>query len=188
MTMPKIPNPPPEDVLQIDLMKFKSFLVDLPEGAMRGMRTERDGWDDVVQEITSNQIVYGEAAGITGADFQQFTDYNTQYELITAELPRLRKAVEILTESAANIDDRRQRLAGIFAKSAEDRAHATANEALRTAYEKTRTYRSAIAEKAAKTRKKNEEKKAAEAAGEAAKPGDGGAPPLGGPSKDGTPL
>lgn len=177
--MPKIPNPPPEDVLVIDLSKYKSFLVDLPDGAMRGMRTEQEGWDDVVQEITSNQAVYGEAAGITVADFKQFTDYNAQYDLIVAELPRLKKAVEILTESAANTDDRRQRLAAVFAKSAEDRAQATGNEALRTAYEKTRGYRSAVGDKAAKTRKKNEEKKAeeAKAAGGGTPPAD---PPIGG--------
>jgi hypothetical protein len=175
--MPKIPNPPPEDVLVIDLTKYKSFLVDLPDGAMRGMRSEQDGWDDVVQEITSNQPVYGEAAGITGADFKQFTDYNAQYDLIMAELPRLKKAVEILTESAANTDDRRQRLAAVFANGAEDRAQATGNEALRTAYEKTCAYRSAIADKAAKTRKKNEEKKAEEAKAEEAKAAGGGTPP-----------
>ncbi len=170
--MPKIANPPPEDVLVIDLTKFKNFLVDLPDGAMRGMRTEQDGWGDVVQEITSNQVAYGEAAGITGADFKQFTDYNAQYDQLIAELPRLKKAVEILTESAANIDDRRQRLAAVFANSAEDRAKATGNQALANAYEKTRAYRSAIADKGAKTRKKNEEKKAEEAA-----KGAGGATP-----------
>lgn len=172
--MPKVANPPPDDVLTIDLTKLKSFLVDLPDGAMRGMRTEQEGWDEVVLEIANNQAVYGEAAGITAADFKQFTDYNDQYQQIMAELPRLKKAVEILTESAANTDDRRQRLATVFANSAEDRAKATGNGALMTAYEKTRAYRSAIADKAAKTRKKNEEKKAEDVA----KSANGGTPPV----------
>jgi peptidoglycan hydrolase CwlO-like protein len=74
-----------------------------------------------------------------------------------AQLPAALKLVEILHESKAAIDDKRQRLISAFAQPAESRAKAQGNDTtLLAKYEKTRAYRSAIAEKGAKTRKKKE--------------------------------
>jgi hypothetical protein len=66
----RIPNPPPDGIFSIDLTPYQSFLVDLPQGAMRGMRTEQDGFPSVLQEITSNQPKLGDRAGITNTDYE----------------------------------------------------------------------------------------------------------------------
>jgi hypothetical protein len=161
--MSRVPNAPPEDIFTINLALLRSFLVDLPPGAMHGMRRQQEGWEDVGYEITSNQATYGERAGITATDFNKFVALNSQYAQILAELPRVEKAVEVLTESVAHADNLRHRLITTFANSAEAHARAEGGDpTLLTAYEKTIAYRGVIADKAAKTRKKNEEAKKAQ--------------------------
>ncbi|MFT3765900.1 MAG: hypothetical protein QM820_10335 [Minicystis sp.] len=160
----RIPAPPPEIIFAIDLLPLKGFLVDLPPGAMRGMRHEQDGWEDAEQEIVNNQPKYGDRAGITNGDFTRFVALNDQFDQLEPQLPVLEKAEEILLESLAYVDDQRHKLVTQFAESAEDHASAEGDHpALLTAYEKTIAYRAVIAEKAAKTRKKNEEAKKAAA-------------------------
>jgi regulator of replication initiation timing len=156
----RIPNPPPADIFSIDLNPYKPFLIDLPQGAMRGMRTEQDGLPSVIQEITSNQPKLGDRAGITATDFDKFVNLNDQISKVEEQLPRMAKSVEILVESLAHIDNLRHRLAAQFADAAEAHAKAEGNDpTLLTAYEKTIAYRGVIADKAVKTRKKNEEAK-----------------------------
>lgn len=167
------PNAPQPGELVIDVTALKGFLVDLPPGAMQGMRTEQDGWADVVAEIVGNQAEHGDAAGITATDFARFQTLNEQYAQLVAYLPAVEKLVEILQESRANIDNQRQRLASAFAQSAELRAKASGGDTtLLAKYAKTRAYRSAVAEKGARTRRKN-----AEAAKPAGDNGKGGGTP-----------
>ena len=158
----RIPNPPPEYIFTIDLNPLKPFLVDLPANAMRGMRQEQEGWEDVWQEIVANQAPYGQRAGITVTDFNKFVAFNEQHAQILEQLPLVDKAEEILTESLAHVDDIRHKLVTQFADAAEDHAASEGGDpTLLTAYEKTIAYRSIIADKATKTRKKNEEAKKA---------------------------
>ncbi|APR75747.1 Hypothetical protein A7982_01093 [Minicystis rosea] len=159
---PKIPNAPPDDIFTIDLKPLKGILVDLAPGATRGMRTEQDGWNAARSEILSNQAKLGERAGITATDFNRFVALDGQYGQIVAQLPRVRKAAEVLRESLAHVDNQRHKLATQFADSAESHADAEGGDpTLLTAYEKTIAYRSVIADKAAKTKLKNEAAKAA---------------------------
>jgi hypothetical protein len=150
----RMPNPAPDNIFSIDLNPLKAFLVDLPAGAMRGMRQEQAGWEDVRQEIIANQAKYGDRAGITKTDFDRFVALNDQYAQILAMLPLVEKAAEVLTESLAHADNLRHKLATQFANSAESHAGSEADPTLRTAYEKTIAYRSVIADKAVKARKK----------------------------------
>ncbi|WP_437586162.1 hypothetical protein [Sorangium sp. So ce1000] len=156
----RAPNAPPENIFAIDLKPLKPFLVDLPAGAMRGMRQEQEGWAEAYAEITGNQPKHGDAAGITATDFATFTALHTQYDQIAAELPAVEKAHEVLVESQAYVDDARHKLITQFAEAVE--AHAKGEggaPTLLTAYEKTIAYRSVIADKGVKTRKKREEEK-----------------------------
>ena len=161
----RVPNPPPADIFTINLTPLKAFLVDLPAGALKGMLHERDGWQAVVNEITTNQPTFGDRAGITATDYGKFTSLNTQYTQIEAQVPVVAKAAEVLVESLANTDSLRHRFMTLFADAAEAHANAEGGDVtLLTAYEKTIAYR-AIADKALKTRKKNEEGKAKGATG-----------------------
>ena len=169
--MTKIPNAPPDNIFAIDLNPYRSFLVDLPPRGTVGMRRVHDGWTGVVSEVSGNHAQYGDRAGITVTDFNKFVAYNGQYSQILAQLPPVVKAVEVLKESLAHVDHQRHRLVTQFATAAEDHAALEGGDpTLLTAYEKTIAYRGIIADKAAKTRKKNEEakKNGGEATGAAA--------------------
>jgi len=158
----KIPNAPPDNIFAIDLNPYKVFLVDLAPGATKGMRTEQNGWDGARSEVLNNQAKHGDRAGITTTDFNRFVALDGQHGQIATQLPRVQKAVEILKESLAHVDNQRHKLATQFANSADSHADAEGGDpTLRTAYEKTIAYRSVIADKAVKTRQKNEEAKAA---------------------------
>jgi hypothetical protein len=175
--MPIDPNAPAVGSLKIDLTPMASFLLDLPPNGTVGMRTQQDGYDEVLLEIKSNQAEYGDAAGITATDFNSLMTADDQYAKIEAQLPAAMKIVEILIESKAAIDDKRQRMISAIAKGTEERAKANGNDpTLLAKYERTRAYRSAIADKAAKTRKKNEEAAAAKKAEDAAKDAAAAAP------------
>jgi len=165
---PTDPNAPPVGSLKIDVTSMAAFLKDLPPNGTLGMRTQQDGYPEVLLEIKSNQAEYGDAAGITATDYQTLITTDEQVEQIVAHLPAAMKLVEILVESKAALDDKRQRMISAIAKGAEERAKfAPDGPVLLAKYEKTREYRSAIAEKGAKTRKKNEEAAAAKTAEEA---------------------
>ena len=168
--MPNDPNTPPMGSLKIDVSALAAFLTDLPPNGTLGMRTQQDGYDDVLLEIKSNQAEYGEAAGITATDLKNLLTADEQYAQVVAQMPAVAKLMEIMIESKAALDDKRQRLISAFAQSAESRAKANGNDpTLLAKYEKTRAYRSAIAEKGAKTRKKNEAAAEAQKAEEEAK-------------------
>lgn len=143
--------------LAIDCTDMSAFLEDLPPGALAGMRSRREGYGDVVNEILSNQPTYGSALGVTEDDIRQLLLANERIEMIDARLPAARKLVEILEETRAKLDDQCQRQVNAVAASAELRAKAYDTPALLAKYEHTRTYRSSTAIKAAKTRRKNAE-------------------------------
>lgn len=154
----RIPNPPPDNIFAIDLSPLKSFLVDLPPRATVGMRRAMPGWEAVQLEIDNNQPKYGDRAGITKSDFDRFVTLNDQYGQIQQRLPVVAKAVEVLTESLAHIDHQRHGLSTQFADSVESHADTEGRDpTLLTAYQKTIDYRSVIADKSVKTRKKNAE-------------------------------
>jgi len=152
------------DALVHDCTMLAPFLVDLPERARLGMRAAQEGFSEVVTEIHTNQAALGDKAGITHSDVQALQESNERIALIDARLPALKKLVEMLEETRAVEDDKRQRLAYAFADSIERRAKATGDKGLLAKYEKTRKYRSAIAMKGVKTRMKSA---AAEAESEA---------------------
>ena len=156
----KIPNAPPDNIFTIDLAPYQAYLVDLPPGATRGMRTEQEGWDSARSEVMANQAKLGDRAGITTTDYNRFVDFDQQHGQILAQLPRVSKAVEVVEESLSHVDNQRHKLVTQFANAAESHAAAEGgNATLTTAYEKTIAYRSIIADKAVKTRQKNEEAK-----------------------------
>jgi hypothetical protein len=141
--------------LAIDCTSMASFVQDLVPGALVGMRSRQPGYEDVVNEIISNQPTLGGKAGVTDEDIQAFLLANERIAMIDAQLPAARKLVELLEETRGKLDDQCQRQVSAIALSAESRAKAYGDDELLAKYEKTRAYRSAIALKAVKTRRKN---------------------------------
>lgn len=141
----------------VDARELEGLVTDLPQGSMRGLRTTKKGYEEVVLEIASNQADLGEAAGITERDFRRLEELNEIARKFDEYLPAIAKLHELVVESRALVDDERQRLVSAFAQSVESRAKASRNAVLLAKYEKTRAYRSASGFKAAATRRKREE-------------------------------
>jgi hypothetical protein len=140
--------------LLIDARSLQSFLVDLPEGATQGMRREQEGMADVVQEITANQEKWGAKAGVTADEVAGIVTSTARIAQIRAYRPAVAKLLEMLDETEAMLDDKRDTLIRAVAGSVDAKAM-TGGEELTAKYEKTRAYRSAAGHKAARTRKKN---------------------------------
>jgi len=140
----------------VDCSSLAMHLVDLPEEAMRGMLTAQEGFVEVILEIISNQAAWGEKAGITSSDFANFELSCDIVDKIDMYLPVARKLVEMLLETRALHEDRRQRIARAIAAGVERRAmHNAEGTELLARYQKTRVYRSAIGRKGYKTRQRN---------------------------------
>lgn len=145
----------PVGSLVVDARVLKDVVVDLPRGAMQGMRTEQPGYEDVVLEIVSNLRALGVESGVAEELVDRLLNFDQQVALIDQILPAALKLVEILGETRAHVDDQRQRLVRAIAEIVEAHAKAMQNPSLLAKYEKTRSYRSASGIKAAKTRNKN---------------------------------
>ncbi|MDC0749639.1 hypothetical protein [Polyangium mundeleinium] len=163
--MPNPLEPVALDVLVHDCTSLAHFLVDLPPRARMGMCSEQEGFSEVVIEILTNQASLGDKAGITKSDIEAFQESNHRVAMVDAHLPALKKLVEMMEETRALEDDKRQRQVNAFADSIERRAKMTDDKHLLAKYEKTRTYRSAVARKGVKTRTKSAKANAAEGAG-----------------------
>lgn len=140
--------------LIIDASSMASFLEDLEAGATQGMRREQEGMADVIQEVSANQKGWGVKAGITAEEVTELVTKTAQIAQIRAYRPAVAKLLEMLDETESKFDNRRDTLIRIMAESVDAKAKSVGPD-LFAKYEKTRTYRSAVGNKAAKTRKKN---------------------------------
>jgi hypothetical protein len=151
------PQRPIIGALAVDATPLQGDLVDLAERERQGMRAAQPGFNRSEAEITANQPTLGERAGITSYVFQQLLYSSECIQKIDEQLPAVEKLLEILVESRAYHDDRRQRLVSGIAQSVEAQAAALGDQELLAKYQYTREYRSAIARKAARTRQRNQE-------------------------------
>lgn len=149
------PTQPMIGELFVDARVLQDDLVDLAERERQGMRAAQPGYPKAEAEIVANQPVFGERAGITGFVFQQLVHSSEVIKKIDEQLPAVEKLLEILVESRAYHDDRRQRLVSGIAKSVEAQATALGDPQLLARYQQTREYRSSIGKKAVRTRQRN---------------------------------
>jgi hypothetical protein len=154
--MPNDPEQPIVGELKVDATALGPDLIDLPPGALQRLRTEQPDFPPTLIEILANQEAFGERAGITPLVFQELLLANQRIDAIDARLPAARKLVEVLEESRALRVDQRQRLVSTIAQTVELHAKARGDEEILGRYALTRAYRSAIANKAARTRRRNE--------------------------------
>jgi hypothetical protein len=151
----------------IDASELAPFLVDLPPGALQGLRVEKEGIDDVIREIEATQALWGDKAGVTQGDFTELQTNCARIDQVDVFLGASRKLVEILEETRALLVDQRERVIHAIAKSVDGRAKTQGGRVLLAKYEKTRLYRSLSANKGVKTRQRNAQNAEAEAEAEA---------------------
>jgi len=149
------PKNPRSSDLAIDATELSAIIVDLETGAMQGMRTAQDGLEETLEEILVNQSTDGARAGVSDSLIEELTGLGTSIASVDRFLPAARKLVELLTETRAKLEDDRYQIISAVANMVDRRATRAGNGDLLARYEKTRTYRSAIGVKAAKTREKN---------------------------------
>ena len=148
-------NPVPGD-LSIDCTPLADLVVDLPPGAMSGMRKEHAGIDALLTEVAANHKTYGARAGIRDEDTQMLAKLTEQIQGTRKYKEPLRKLLEIVTETEAALDNERHQRISSIATSVEQRAKIPGNEDLMSLYRATREYRSAVGKKAAHTRTKQQ--------------------------------
>ncbi len=151
------PKNPVVGELVFDGAEFNGYVVDLAPGECQGMQKTREGCELVWKEIIENQKEWGAKAGVLNEDVKELEESNARIARIDVFLPALRKAVEMLTETRYKLDDKRQMLALNTANSVDRRGKDVPE--LFAKYEMTRKYRSEVAMKAVKTRKKKEKDK-----------------------------
>lgn len=154
MNMAKDPKNPVSGDLAIDCTPLADLIIDLPPGAMTGMRREREGLDALLAEVAANQKADGARAGILDTDAQVLAKLTEKVLLVRKYKEPLRKLLELVVETEAALDHERHQHISNIAASVEQRAKMPGNEDLRSLYRATRAYRSAVGKKAAKTRSK----------------------------------
>jgi len=108
----------------------------------------------LAMEVSANQKVWGPKAGVTADEAAELVTATAQIAQIRAYRPAVAKLLEMLDETESKLDNRRDTLIRVIAESVDAKAK-TVGPDLFAKYEKTRAYRSAVGNKAAKTRKKN---------------------------------
>jgi len=162
-----------------DGSEFAAYAVDLPPGGLQGLVSTYEGFAEACLELIANQASFGILAGITDQELKDLATANAQIERIDAFLPAILKAAEVLTETRYRVDDRRQRILLNAAQSVYRRAKQQPD--LLARYERTRQYRSTLAKKALRTRRRNAEASSANQGGTGAggaSPGGTGAGPV----------
>jgi DNA polymerase III psi subunit len=141
--------------LAVDATSIVLYAVLLARGALRGLLREQDGLDDVLREIAANQTTCGARAGVLAEDVRLIQLATERLAQVRKYLSTVRKLLMILESTEAYLDNERHQMINIIATSVDRRAKKTSNRDLFARYALTRAYRSANANKAAKTRRRN---------------------------------
>ena len=143
--------------LDISLQDVKDHLIDLPKNATQRLRTEQDGMDAVIIELAKSVPIHGDDAGIPPKVYQEFVEDTAIIETFSTREEDLEKALEAVRESKAKKVHNRENKISQMVDAVKSTAHRTGNQGILGPFEKTIQYNSQIAEKAAKTRRKNAE-------------------------------
>jgi hypothetical protein len=143
--------------LSVDATHMASRMRDLPPGARKGMRKEQRGFREMLKELVDNQPRFGELAGITPTNFQELVEAMKCLDELDALEQPTRKLLEYIVETRAYEVDQIHRMVSVFGAAIDKRAKAYKDDTLLAAYQLTRAYRSASANKAARTRLRNQE-------------------------------
>lgn len=159
--------------LVVDVSPVKDDLVDLAQGEMRGMRAEQEGLDEVLTELSTAVPAHGDDLNVPPQAYKRVLDRTALLATLRAKEIDLEKLLEVVRETRAKTENDREDDIALIAQAAQKAADKKKDQSLAAPFAKTIKYNSQIADKAAHTRKKNEEAKAEAAKnGAGKKPGD----------------
>jgi hypothetical protein len=141
----------------IDAQGIKDKLVDIMGGEIQGYQRQKPGFDLAAAELESVMATHGDAAGIHASVYGGFKEKTALLTQIRTLKPAVAKLLEVLCESEIYYEDSRERDITRMAKTVLDAAHHEGKASLLPLFEKTLSYRSQYADKAAATRRKNED-------------------------------
>jgi hypothetical protein len=141
----------------IDAQGIHDKLVDIRGGDMQGYMRQKPGFDLVGPELERVMATHGDEAGIHPGVYGSFKEKTALLSQIRALKPAVAKLYEVLCESEVYYEDSRERDITRMAKNVLDAAHHEGKASLLPLFEKTLSYRSQYADKAAATRRKNED-------------------------------
>jgi hypothetical protein len=151
---PKKPNP---GDFVVDASEVSGFVKDYAPGEV-GKQREKPGIDLVVAEVQAFLARPAEEraeAGLDEADMVKALAQTDKINQIKKFLPAVLKLAEMLEETKNDLEDQREGCISDVAASVDRRAKRKGTEGLVAQFEETRKYRSSVAVKAAKTRKRN---------------------------------
>jgi len=145
----------------VNLSALVGKLVDLQPGETRTMLTLRPGFDDVEAELKESIATTGAAAGIPSEVYNDFLECGDTIDAIDTALSVVAKLAEVLVESRAYYENKRQHLVGLMVDTVRSTARRRNDSALLAFFEKTIKYHGQAGHKAARTRRRNQEEAAA---------------------------
>lgn len=141
--------------ITVDLANVKDALVDLPPGALQGVRREQPGIAAVLAELDHALLQYGNDAEVHGAFHARIMQASIDIQKLGDHEIVLQKMLEVVRESKAQLmNNREYDISAVAAKVVESATRQKKPE-LMAHFEKTLHYRSQAAIKAQATRKKN---------------------------------
>jgi hypothetical protein len=165
--MARIEGPKYTGDLTFDLTAVKDDLYDVPPGGLQGARGPGDELDAVLAELAATIPQYGDTLEIHPNVHQRIIDAGAKIELLNKATVFYTKLLEVIVESKTRlVNNREEDIADVGAKAEKAGTKGKQPEML-AHFEKTIRYKSRNADKAAETRKKNEEEAKAKAEAEA---------------------
>jgi dsDNA-binding SOS-regulon protein len=140
--------------LSFDLTPVASLLIDLPTGALRGMRRQQPGIEDVIAELAESIASSGAAAGVPADAYKRFLDSTDKLERVRKQSALLLKLSEIITETEASYENEREQALSQMVDAVRSTAKRTRNKAVVAPFERSIRYTRQAAVKAVKTRKR----------------------------------
>lgn len=144
-----------------DLTTIVSILVDQPPGALRGMRRDQPGIEEVIRELADAVASHGAEAGVPTEAYQRFLDSTEKLAQVRQNSAALLKMAEVLQETEATFENRREQALSQMVDAVKSTVKRTKNTAIQAPFEKSIRYTQQTSEKGVKTRAKNKAMKVA---------------------------
>ncbi|UQA59496.1 hypothetical protein [Polyangium aurulentum] len=160
--MSQLNHAPYTGPLFIDVQEHKPDLVDLPPGGTARLKREKDGFAVMYKELADSVPAQGAKAGIASEIYQRFVDRTATLEKIRQKRAEAEKLAEVLRETEIALENAREGDVAVMAKAIQTTAQHI-DPTVTGTFENTLRYYSQIGDKAAATRRKNEEAKAEDA-------------------------
>lgn len=139
----------------INFENVAADLIDLPDGALKGLRAQQDGLPGVLGELTRSVPARGEEAGVSTRVHARIVESTGKIDTLAQHERDLDKALEVVRETRRKLEHDREHDIGLIVDVVKSTAQRTGDTALLAAFEQTIRYKNQIPAKAAQTRRKN---------------------------------